>query len=230
MQLAVGTMSLRLFTLVRRIFSQAIRNFSRQPVGETMANNDSLSEERLRASQMNELVISENSTLPPQERHRILLEVHGFHPNTSELDESMISSLLDRIRRQASMVRNRKAYNKALFLNPGYADSAPFLMMFLLAENCNPTKAAQRMVLHFESKLTLFGMDKLARKITYDDLSDDDTQALATGAIQVLPEKDRSGRIIVYETARSLRYKTIQNQVCIDESNMIWQRDGSDAT
>mmetsp|Transcript_32965 Transcript_32965/g.79745 ORF Transcript_32965/g.79745 Transcript_32965/m.79745 type:complete len:428 (+) Transcript_32965:53-1336(+) len=178
-----------------------------------MVVDDLREEERRKASQMNELIIKESATLSPQDRHRILLEVHGFHPKTSEPNVHTISTMLDRIRKQASLVRNRKAYNKALFLNPNYTDSRPFLMMFLRSEEFNPIKAAHRMVLHFETKLTLFGVDTLARKITYDDLSDEDRQALATGAIQVLPEKDRSGRIILYETARSLRYNSIKSQL-----------------
>ncbi|CAJ1946704.1 unnamed protein product [Cylindrotheca closterium] len=162
---------------------------------------------------MNELIISESSTLSPIDRHRVLLEVHGFHPRTTEPSGPIVDTLLDRIRKQASMVRNRKAYNKALFLNPSYTDSPSFLMMFLRSENFNPIKAAHRIVLHFETKLSLFGMDKLATKITHDDLSGDDKLALSTGAIQVLPVKDRSGRTILYETARSLGYRSIQSQL-----------------
>lgn len=199
-----------------------------------MGEDSCLDEERRRASPMNELIISESSTLSHEDRHRVLLEVHGFHPKTCEPDGRIINALLDRIRRQASMVRNRKAYNKALFLNPSYADSPSFLLMFLRSERFNPIKAAQRVVLHFESKLTLFGMDKLARTITHDDLSNDDKLALGTGAIQALPETDRSGRIILYETARALTYITIQSQLrahwymimSLIESNPSAQKEG----
>jgi hypothetical protein len=178
-----------------------------------MSNDGNQEEERRRAHQMNELIISESVTMSADDRHRVVLEVHGFHPPIREPNEDDLDSLIDRIRKQASVVRNRKAYNKALFLNPSYADSKNLLLMFLRSENFHPSRAAQRLVFHFEKKLELFGIDKLARKITYEDLRDDDRIALATGALRFLPMKDKAGRAIVYESFDFLEYKSVQNQV-----------------
>lgn len=174
---------------------------------------DNREEEQRRAFQVNELIDSESSTMSAQERHAVVLEVHGFHPPIREPSEAKFDELIDRLRKQASVVRNRKAYNKALFLNPSYADSKSFLLMFLRSDNFQPTPAAQRLVSHFEAKHELFGIDKLARKITYEDLSDDDRSALSTGALQVLAVKDTSGRSIVFESHDFLEYKNVQNQV-----------------
>jgi len=47
-------------------------------------------------------------------------------------------------------------------------------IMFPRAENYDPVKAAERMLRYFEKKKNLFGAEKLVKKITLEDLSEDD--------------------------------------------------------
>eukprot|EP00980_Cylindrotheca_fusiformis_P014881 scaffold4061_cov108-Cylindrotheca_fusiformis.AAC.9 len=178
-----------------------------------MCNGESGDEEERRAFQVNELILSESSTMTASRRHKVLLEVHGFHPPIHAPSDTDLDALVDQVRKQASVVRKRKAYNKALFLNRRYADSRNFLLMFLRAENYSPLRAAQQLVLHFETKLELFGIDKLTKKITYEDLNDDDRSALSTGALQFLSEKDNSGRPVLLESFEMLEYHNVQNQL-----------------
>ena len=53
------------------------------------------------------------------------------------------------------------------------------------------------MVLFFDEKLALFGADKLTHDITLADLSEADMEALNAGAEQLLPQRDRIGRLVV---------------------------------
>ena len=49
----------------------------------------------------------------------------------------------------------------------------------------------------FENKRNLFGEEKLAKTIELEDLSEDDKKSMATGAVQILPQRDSSGRAVV---------------------------------
>ena len=50
--------------------------------------------------------------------------------------------------------------------------------MFLRAERFDAPKAAIRLVNHFEGKLVLFGEDKLVKRITLDDLEEEDIEEI----------------------------------------------------
>jgi hypothetical protein len=52
--------------------------------------------------------------------------------------------------------------------------------------------------LHFQHKLDLFGIEKLAKRITLDDLDEDDKAALLSGSVHMLRQKDRSGRTVSF--------------------------------
>jgi hypothetical protein len=85
--------------------------------------------------------------------------------------------------------------------------------MFLRADNFNVRQTVKRMVSHFKHKLGVFGMEKLAKAITLEDLDEDVMDAISTGSIQFLPKKDRSGRTVCIIFNRLIEYKTINNQV-----------------
>ena len=57
--------------------------------------------------------------------------------------------------------------------------------------------------MHSRSKKALFGVDKLVKDITLDDLTEEDHHFLALNAFQILKEKDVTGRLVWYLDSRN---------------------------
>jgi hypothetical protein len=89
-----------------------------------------------------------------------------------------------------------QAYHQAIQQNPFYCHKPDTLTKFLRAELMDPSQAALCMVRHFETKRELFGVGKLAKDITQDDLKEDPDgiPTLYTGQSQILCKRDRAGR------------------------------------
>jgi len=115
---------------------------------------------------------------------------------------------------EISKVRLKSAYERAMFLSPKYVQDPAFLRMFLRADLYDSAKAAKRLVNYFENKLLLFGEEKLVKKITLQDLDQDDVDEIGTGSFVFLPQKDRSGRAVCFVSQKNFRYKSWQSKVC----------------
>jgi hypothetical protein len=76
--------------------------------------------------------------------------------------------------------RRRPALERAIFLKPSIETDVTFKLMFLRADYYDASKAARRLAKYFEDKLHLFGEDKLVKKITLDDLSEEDMEVFQT--------------------------------------------------
>jgi hypothetical protein len=112
---------------------------------------------------------------------------------------SMVEERLIQLEMELSMLLDEdlSAYRLAHSINPSYTSDAKFRLQFLRAERFHVKNAARRMVRYFREKLDLFGPEKIGKaRITLDDLSEEDKVALASGYMQWLPDRDRSGRLI----------------------------------
>ncbi|MHA7865834.1 hypothetical protein, partial [Flagellimonas marinaquae] len=148
-----------------------------------------------------------------KERQSILEELHGV-PDIVEETPQFCKSTLDALRLELTRTRSKRGYDRALFLSPRYVESTDFLMMFLRADSFNAMAAARRLVAHFDSKLDLFGLEKLVKDITQEDLSEDDLEALYSGSSQVLPEmKDRAGRPFLFDCVPRHHYREPENLI-----------------
>jgi hypothetical protein len=146
---------------------------------------------------MDKVLAQEVQNLSLQKRNRVYEEVHGVAEPLEE-DLEFVEQRLSEFDLQLSTLRNKPAYEFALQQSPEYVNDRNFRLMFLRSTEFDAHKAAQKLVNHFEFKLELFGQEKLARKITLDDLNEKDLIYLRSGAIQILPSTDRSGRPIFF--------------------------------
>ena len=106
------------------------------------------------------------------------------------------------------------AFNKACFLAPTkYYNNHSFYLMFLRSTQYNPRSAVTKILQHFEFKAKLFGLNKVAKDITLDDLNEDDMIALQSGASMYIPNGDTSGRAICVTNMKYVIAKTWENQL-----------------
>ena len=162
--------------------------------------------------EMDALISSEMCKLSVKEREKILEDVHGVG-EVNEEDPSFISSCLDDLANHLLTRKQGTAYAIAESMSKQYVSDKDFYMMFLRAEEYDPSDAAERMIRFFELKKELFGVEKLVKDITLGDLSEDDMYSLESGCAQVSPRTDRAGRAILVFVQKIRRFKRIENLV-----------------
>ena len=150
----------------------------------------------------------ELQNMPQESREQAGQDVYGF-AEPLDIPEERIADL----RVAMDRLENKAAYELALELDPEYAMSKKLAMAFLLSVEGNPKQAAKRLAKHFQTKLDLFGRERLVKDIEIIDLDDDDLEALYSGGYQILPQKDRAGRPILFGRYTAMRYKSVKNMV-----------------
>ena len=158
------------------------------------ANNDDL--ETILSNQLDQLSL--------QEQFRSRREVHGIKSSDDLTRDSETPQFVsDKLRQFDDYIQQRippnqkQAYERALDLSPGYVMDRKFRLMFLRSDLYDVPKSSIRMARHFEVKLELFGIDKLTKDITLEDLSDNDIESLKQGSHQLLPVRDHVNRHVV---------------------------------
>jgi hypothetical protein len=150
------------------------------------------------------MLVDELNQLSAKEREQIQEELHGVSSGAVDEDPMFVDQCLIEMEEEIKPIRKRNAYDRALFLSPKYVKDRNFRLMFLRAVSFHPRNAANRLVKFFEFKLELFGIDKLGKmKITQADLDEDDICALRKGRVQILPQKDASGRAVLLVSGKN---------------------------
>lgn len=147
-------------------------------------------------------LVDELNRMSMKERLKIEEEVHGVADKFNE-DPVAMDRLLEAMEAQIRKNKKKSAYERAVFLSPTRVKDRKFWMMFIRAESYDPVQAAQRFVRYFEVKLELFGLDRLVKDITFDDLDDEPQAVIASGRLWYQREKDRSGRGIIVSNMNS---------------------------
>lgn len=141
------------------------------------------------------------SVVERQRAHHDLLGVQRF----SFVDDSRerIAISLRMMTAELNSIKDKPAYDKAIAINKQYVTDDTFRTRFLRAQLFNPQEAAKKMVSYFETKLDLFGEEKLTKDLKYGDLSIEARAELEGGSsegtsLQILPSCDLlQGRKVV---------------------------------
>jgi hypothetical protein len=159
---------------------------------------------------------AELNKLSMKERDEVLQDVHGVS-DVMEEKIDFIKSCFQDLEKSLSLIPavDKAAYLRARAQNEGYVNDEKFLLMFLRADAFDTISAAARMVGFFQTKLELFGPEKLGREITLDDLDEDDQRVLESGYAQILPGRDRAGRAIFCLMPMIRSHRCMQNKVRI---------------
>lgn len=151
--------------------------------------------------------------LSVEEREQALAELHGVVDNLKESPE-LVESSLGQLETEISKIKDRRsAYDRAMFLSPQYVSNRDFRLMFLRCERYNAQKAAVRLIKHFETKLELFGLDRLGRDVRFDDLDEDAATMYMTGSQWFTKHYDRSGRRLYLITLERTTFRKAINYV-----------------
>jgi hypothetical protein len=155
----------------------------------------------------------EFNQLPDKEKERVMRDIYGIEDAVDETPQivresldQMDTLLLDCAQKKPSLKLARDRF-------PSLFENEAFRINFLRVDSFNAKRATNRLVRHFEKKLELFGTDKMGKKITLDDLSEDDMDFMHSGGIQVVPAKDRGGRHITFSSHKKWKYKEVKNVV-----------------
>jgi hypothetical protein len=158
------------------------------------------------------LLAHEFTHLSVEEREKALNDIHGV-TDAAEEDPAVLSTALVQLDVELNKITNKRAYDMAKAQIPEYVRNRRFLLKFLRAENINAKNAAARIVRSFESKLELFGKDKLAKDIAMDDLDPYERKLLRSGNVQILPRKDLAGRTVVWSMGQIYRGDSTESWV-----------------
>ena len=144
------------------------------------------------------------AALTMEERQQVMNDIHcvsePFPEPPEFVDEkiSELSALLKGGSTEGDKKNLRQAYEMAVEQDPEYVEGRSFLLQFLRAGSFDPENAAQRILKHFEQKLTLFGQDKLTKTITLEDMGEEENKLLRVGWCGKLPLRDMSSRSVIY--------------------------------
>ena len=159
-----------------------------------------------------------------EEREAMYEEIHGVDKITPETPQFLHEKLLA-FEHEMRRISSKPAYDLAAEISPEFVSDLSFRLMFLRVACYDEEKAAIRCVKFMDEKMRLFGREPLARRLCVSDLSEDDMVCLKSGALQVLPQRDRAGRAVLgnFRNLIPRSYKVVDNMVGFREG-----RRGSD--
>ena len=136
-----------------------------------------------------------------EEREQVYFGQHGVSDKLEE-DPDLVAQRLDEMESHLRYHKGRNdgtsaAYELAESLSPSFVNDFCFRQRFLAADGNDTKKAALRFCRYFDFKRSLFGDEKLGKKITMDDLSPEEIKAMKKGFFQMLPFRDRSDRLVI---------------------------------
>ncbi|CAJ1932617.1 unnamed protein product [Cylindrotheca closterium] len=133
--------------------------------------------------------------------------VLGEEKNQERL--SLLQRFDDRLQRRKKCT----VYESAEVMNRAYVTNLELRMHFLYGNRWDPEAAADQFLRFLEMKKQLFGMDKVVKDLTLNDLDKDDKENLLGGSLQILPCTDRSGRSIILELPGLRSFKHLRNEL-----------------
>ena len=171
------------------------------------------------AAEVDARFAKEMAQLSMQEREKAINDLHGVPDNMEEPPEFVVERLA-LLEEELDKIKMGTEYEQAELQSPDYVHHRGFRIMFLRSEFFKAKEAAARMIRFFREKMFLFGLEKLTKDIVYDDLDQDDIEALESGALQILPHADRSGRKVMFGVPGLRKFKTIKNFVSWCNTNL----------
>lgn len=152
--------------------------------------------------------------LSVREREKALDDLHGVvKASDDKEDADSARKWLEELDQHINEIKRGTIYEVAESMHRDYVTDRDFRMMFLRAVRYDPKAAAARIIKFLNLKQYLFGVKKLAKTISIDDLDDDDKACLRSGGYQLLPCTDTAGRLILFAMPSLMVDKAFQNEL-----------------
>ena len=164
-------------------------------------------------SNLDSFIAGTLSSLGAQRRNACAEELHGILPAESQESPASILVSMQVMDHLLNAIGQGTAYETAKAMDQAFATDKAFQMKFLRANKYDPKKATDQIIRFFKMKLDLFGIEKLAKVITLEDLDENDMDCLRNGSFQVLPCKDMAGRPIIFGMTSLRTCKTMKNEL-----------------
>jgi hypothetical protein len=130
-------------------------------------------------------------------RRSVQEEIHGVHSlAVTETPELIHRSLLQFQDAIDSFSGDKEAYEDAMISDSSFVCSEEVQLRFLRADFFDPQKAAVRFLSHLECLMKWFGPMKLLRPLQLSDLDKEEMEFVRAGGVQILPSRDRAGRLV----------------------------------
>ena len=147
------------------------------------------------------------------DRENALFDVHGVSDSYQKETPELVARSLEELQSSIEQIKDKHASDIAASQDPSCVSDRVFRLKHLRSVNFDVTKAAAKFVSFFEVKLELFGIDRLTKTITLDDLDPEDMECLNSGFCTILPLQDRAGRTVVCWTHRLITSFSLQSMV-----------------
>jgi hypothetical protein len=171
--------------------------------------------ENLEELELDSILAQELNRMNLKQRELLYEEIHGVdeivHETPHFLNEKLVA-----FEYAIRCISQKPAYELAAEISPQFVSDLRFRLMFLRVEDAfDANKAAMRCVNYMEEKHSLFGTEPLTRRLFLSDLSENDMVCLKSGALQVLPQRDRAGRPLMgnFRNLIPRCYKEVNNMV-----------------
>mmetsp|Transcript_21270 Transcript_21270/g.32723 ORF Transcript_21270/g.32723 Transcript_21270/m.32723 type:complete len:312 (+) Transcript_21270:134-1069(+) len=134
------------------------------------------------------------------ETERVACE-RDLYGQTEVVEETLEfqQDVLERVEEELFKIREeREAFELAQLHCPEYVNGNDFRLMFLRSTHFDVPKAAAKIIYYWSRKVDLFGLDRAFRKLSLQDLEEEDQIGLLNGGIRALPERDEAGRGLLF--------------------------------
>eukprot|EP00980_Cylindrotheca_fusiformis_P008419 scaffold1782_cov77-Cylindrotheca_fusiformis.AAC.1 len=152
--------------------------------------------------------------LSVEEREHALDDLHGIrNDNEDTEDAATMDRLLGELEEQLTDMKRGTIYEQAERNDPSYVSSREFRTLFLRTSNYDPEASVHRIFSFLEVQKSLFGEGKIGKKILLEDLDEEATESLKSGALQISASTDRAGRKIVFLCPRGRKVKSVLSEI-----------------
>eukprot|EP00536_Pseudo-nitzschia_multiseries_P016554 jgi/Psemu1/292587/fgenesh1_pg.1142_\ len=134
-----------------------------------------------------------------EQRDDVFEDIHGVRRlRAEETTPAIMLQSLERMNVAILQINRKVAFDEACRLHSQFVlRDKQFRMKFLRAEEYDVNRAAQRFVNYLDFSYQHFGTAALMRPIYIDDLTKEEQNMLRDGCQQLLPCRDRTGRMII---------------------------------
>lgn len=133
-----------------------------------------------------------------EDRSTLFEEIHGVTSvPPEEGSPERMKECLHQMDEEIKRIPDKRAYEEALSYESSFVNDESFRLSFLRADRFDTQKAAARMVLKLDLLSRYFGPVALQRRLTIHDLTEEAKNAVKSGNLQLLPTRDRAGRMIM---------------------------------